>query len=707
MKKAALTLALFALTFFSAKAQYFDWVQTLGGYDGASSLGTKMGGAMTDADGNLYVCSSYGWGASICDEPLLDSSYGHGQNMVVAKISVDGELVWHREVYGQVAPVGVRGLLPLGDTAFTVCFSLSTPWDRYWVDFFGTRYGGYGSQYTDFATLFDGPDHLQFSNLHLLCFVTFNLDGEITEMHFLASSLLDADGNPFTGASFFSPRDSNVIYITGGAIYPRALTVDHQGNIILTTMSITDIGVPERCDTCQDGYRMVELSTENGGVSGIRYYVDGSPVYDFMLPRQTGDWNAYIMKFTPHLGSVAFCHYIAYDTVGDGGSENEIFSLYGSQYLESDPDGNIYLCGSVEAPSFGPLVDTYVVIDSLDSCSSHTVQIFDSTYYRDILLDSLQPSLRIHAGHGLSLPSYVLKYTPEGALQWLFQPETELVERDPYYQKTSGGCWNSALRFDASDNSLYLLTQFDAGFFLDDVHDVNYHFGPGDTEDHLYKGAGFIRLDPRDGTYLSSACAPTPEGSQANSDFDVQNGHVVMQLHYHRSLVGIDTIYNERRGNYHPAMIHFDKNGNVLEVINLKDDIKYAEDGRCLLRDSILYLMGCFSDSVSRICGIPLAPGHKADYFIKYVNPAFLNGNAGIRNVDDSNPIVVYSENGRIVVKDAEGETVRVFDIMGRQLIERKINNSHFDIQSSTLAKGVYLVKVGTRPAQKIVVIRN
>lgn len=55
--------------------------------------------------------------------------------------------------------------------------------------------------------------------------------------------------------------------------------------------------------------------------------------------------------------------------------------------------------------------------------------------------------------------------------------------------------------------------------------------------------------------------------------------------------------------------------------------------------------------------------------------------------------IKIYSLEGRIVVVGAEGETVQVFDAMGRSL------------RNEALPSGVYLVKVGRRPAHKTVVL--
>ena len=72
-------------------------------------------------------------------------------------------------------------------------------------------------------------------------------------------------------------------------------------------------------------------------------------------------------------------------------------------------------------------------------------------------------------------------------------------------------------------------------------------------------------------------------------------------------------------------------------------------------------------------------------------------------DIDDiaTDNIKVYTLNGRIVVEGANGEEVRVFDMMGRQVI-----NSHFSILNFQFPTGVYLVKVGDRPACKVAVIR-
>ncbi len=73
-----------------------------------------------------------------------------------------------------------------------------------------------------------------------------------------------------------------------------------------------------------------------------------------------------------------------------------------------------------------------------------------------------------------------------------------------------------------------------------------------------------------------------------------------------------------------------------------------------------------------------------------------------------SSDIKIYSLNGHIVVKGADGETVHIFDMMGREIRTLSAESTAHHKQSSNqaLPTGVYMVKVGDRPARKVAVIR-
>ena len=654
-KRIILWVALVTLSF-TVNAQRFEWARTIDGYDQSSSnVANKIVGSMTDSDGNLYICAQYGWGASLCGVNLPDR--GENGNMVVAKISPEGEMVWHKEIYGYRTTGGTAvGLLPMGDTAMMVCYRLIAPGYQEWLDVFGTRYGW---QNNDFDSLFTGSDSLQFNHLYLTCFSTFTLDGEITATHYLTRACLDTNGDPFTGADRLHPEDSLKI-LADENFAPNALTMDSEGNIIMTRMASEWVLVWVPCDTCDGNRRSAtdsganyqlatdsganytvptQLATWNGGVGGVRYYVDGRRIYDFEVPFRAEKWNVQMLKLTPNLDSVLFCQYLAYDTVGYGETSDVLadFKMCREQSLACDRDGNIYLCGTVESPLVGELLGDTVVWDSTDH-GYHTVEIYDTAYYRDILLDSLRPDLRIHTEHGQMFTAYLLKYSPDGTLLWVHQPQVrEEWAAYPYTLESRSSTYYSLLMHD-EDSSLYILGDFCPGAGLDTTHYQSINFGLGDSAWHRYKGAGFVRLRAFDGSYLGSGCAPAPDGAATAGTLAVQENHVVMQVTYSRQLVGIDTVYQHHwpgdlNGGATLAIVHFDNEGHLQNVIDLGNDDNKSRTGQCLLRDSVLYLTGALACN-AYLGDITLYAGNNKSYIIKYVDTAFMTPYVYVAPID-------------------------------------------------------------------------
>ncbi len=75
----------------------------------------------------------------------------------------------------------------------------------------------------------------------------------------------------------------------------------------------------------------------------------------------------------------------------------------------------------------------------------------------------------------------------------------------------------------------------------------------------------------------------------------------------------------------------------------------------------------------------------------------------GIDGVDALNA-KVYSSNGQIVVEDAEGNAVTMYDVNGRMLATRQ--DDYMPMRFDVPVSGTYMIKVGTLPAKKVVVIR-
>ncbi len=103
-----------------------------------------------------------------------------------------------------------------------------------------------------------------------------------------------------------------------------------------------------------------------------------------------------------------------------------------------------------------------------------------------------------------------------------------------------------------------------------------------------------------------------------------------------------------------------------------------------------LYMIGRI-DTIA-ICGhldTWLADSYWQEFADRYVEDC----NLGIGDPDVEN-INIYTLGGRIIVEGADGETVRIYDITGRS------------VRNKALHTGVYIVKVGDRPARKIVVMK-
>ena len=64
----------------------------------------------------------------------------------------------------------------------------------------------------------------------------------------------------------------------------------------------------------------------------------------------------------------------------------------------------------------------------------------------------------------------------------------------------------------------------------------------------------------------------------------------------------------------------------------------------------------------------------------------------------------IYQRNGQIVVEDAEGYPVYLYDVVGRLLATRR--DAAQEVLLDVPASGVYLVKIGDAPARRIVVRR-
>ena len=77
-----------------------------------------------------------------------------------------------------------------------------------------------------------------------------------------------------------------------------------------------------------------------------------------------------------------------------------------------------------------------------------------------------------------------------------------------------------------------------------------------------------------------------------------------------------------------------------------------------------------------------------------------------VEGIDDVNTdnITIYSTNNNIIVRGAEQQTIRIFDVVGRLVAQRTNANDEETIAMSNT--GVYLVQVGNATPRRVVVRR-
>ena len=64
----------------------------------------------------------------------------------------------------------------------------------------------------------------------------------------------------------------------------------------------------------------------------------------------------------------------------------------------------------------------------------------------------------------------------------------------------------------------------------------------------------------------------------------------------------------------------------------------------------------------------------------------------------------IYACRGQIVVEGADGNTVTLYDVSGRQLATKR--DDYLPLRLDVSASGTYMVKIGDHPARRVVVIK-
>ena len=325
----------------AAQGQRFDWVRTYTGQDLSSGYVTnKIVGSCVDREGNYYFLGQFSPRATLCGVPLLPDSVIRTplkQATVIAKLSPQGNLLWHKAIYSSDVGAVPCALSQLGDTAFMVQAYFYLPYE---VFAYNRR------EYRDLYyldTLIPGNNSYPMPldsvvREQATAFITFGNDGHVIEQHFLCVGWQDSTGRILT------PRISGMSHIRQDGMHCIPLS-----NKTFVTDSVGNIYVLRSADDYY-GRDTLQWSIMDGSITALKILVDG--VHPIYCPTQRSSYhNLQILKFSPHFDSLIASTYVFDSTwlqprarIGNEDAQRD---------LKMDSRGNLYLnliCYNIERP---------------------------------------------------------------------------------------------------------------------------------------------------------------------------------------------------------------------------------------------------------------------------------------------------------------------------------------------------------------------
>ena len=327
LKRIILLLTLCVAFTLAAQGQRFDWVRTYTGADVSSGYATnRIVGSCVDREGNYYFLGQFSPRATLCGVPLLPDSiitYPLCPAVVVAKISPQGTLLWHKAIYGpNTSGAYPCALRQLGDTAFMVQAYFDLPYETYAYNmrFYRDLY------YLD--TLIPGNNAYPMPvdsvvSQTTTAFITFGNNGHVIEQHFLSVGWQDSTGRILT------PRISGMNHIRQDGMHCLPLS-----NKTFVTDSVGNIYVLRHT---QDAFSRDTLhwSITDGSITALKILVDG--VHPIYCPTQrSSNQNLQILKFSPHFDSLIASTYM-FDSTWMAHTDVQLNDL------NIDSRGNLYV----------------------------------------------------------------------------------------------------------------------------------------------------------------------------------------------------------------------------------------------------------------------------------------------------------------------------------------------------------------------------
>ena len=555
----------------SLRAQGFEWVKTYTGEDVTSGVTTnQLLGSCVDSAGNLYILGEFSPQAQLCGESLLPMDVittPLKSAVVIAKLSPSGELLWHKAIYNGTTSCYAYALRMVGDSGIMAMVQLELPYDA-------GSYSEYKNLYY-LDTLLTGNDDYLMSTDSVgrkqNAFISFDLDGNVTEQHFVCVGYTDSIGNILTPRFI---RGTNLDNMTTNLLTGESFNIDADGNIYVIRSVHADIVIGPYDPNTAD-YRMWRV--DDGTIGAMRIAVDGTHFLKHEIPDPTSLSNQQILKFSPHFDSLLDAVYMFDSTLYYNVPTSEVYSF------EMDSQNNLYF--NMEAHS---------VLSGLRIANSNSLYLGDSTIR----------------------PTWILKYNSQLEATGLVQLSYESRSNNP----SSVGILLMYPYIDNNTNSLFVPGMVD---WTETMEHVFYN------DDTLYfanETAFWLRLDKDDLSLLSYGQARSVENGRGGVPYlSAYNNRVFAQAMFQNGMNFGDMRYNaSNSGDWDRWLAIWDYSGHEVEIVyhyNVRSPANIFNSP--IIKDSILYLTGSAYEDITFGDITTQNHGNSQAFIAKYVDPAF------------------------------------------------------------------------------------
>ena len=293
MKSKLLLIASFLLLCGQTFAQRFEWAKGF-----AAGENVAIVGSVVDSVGNLYILASINF--NTCWENgsrlLPIAPYGNAQDdgdVLIAKISPAGELVWRKVIHGEATNSIPHDIKLVGDSAFACLVTMPLASEigyLYYLDTLVRREGfGIYPEYPMSAL------YIATGASTVTALITFDFGGNVKEQHFLWMSYLDYNGDDIVLTYTEYPQP----WYQARTLRHPSVAFDSEGNIYLSRWTYDMISAGQGNN----------YSVEDGTISAVKFWCDRR-VVGIATTDSNRFFSPQILKFSPHFDTLLGSNYV-------------------------------------------------------------------------------------------------------------------------------------------------------------------------------------------------------------------------------------------------------------------------------------------------------------------------------------------------------------------------------------------------------------